>query len=64
MSTSERLVALYRGDEFIDVGTIGELARRRHVRPETVRGWLAPSYHERMDKDKRIMAYWVEEDEE
>ena len=34
------IYGLYKGDEFIDVGTAEELAERRGIKPKTIR-WLA-----------------------
>lgn len=34
---------LYRGDEFLDVGTAAELAERFDVRPETIAFYATPA---------------------
>lgn len=36
--------ALYKGDEFIDLGTIEELAERMGVAPKTIRYYQTPIY--------------------
>lgn len=53
--------ALYRGDEFVDVGTADELAGRRHVTPEYVR-WMACPVARRRDRGGRLLAVRTEED--
>jgi len=57
-----QVYALYRGDEFVDVGTAEELAERHNIKPETVRWMSTPSYQKRGTEDK-LMAYKIEEDE-
>jgi hypothetical protein len=43
----EKTYALYRGDEFIDLGTIKELAARRGVSPSTIKYMTMPVHHRR-----------------
>jgi hypothetical protein len=45
-------IALYRGDELIDSGTIKEIAERRGVRKDTIRWYLTGAGHRRADKRK------------
>ena len=57
---SGTVYALYKGDEFIDMGTADELAKRRNVKPESIR-WLAtPSARKRGG----LAAYRIESVEE
>jgi hypothetical protein len=58
---SKQRYALYRGDEFIDVGTADELAERHGVRAETIRWMSTPSFHKRGSGEK-LMAFKIEED--
>jgi hypothetical protein len=45
-------VALYRGDELIDSGTIKDIAERRGVRKDTIRWYLTGAGHRRADRRK------------
>lgn len=51
--------ALYRGDEFIDVGTVKELAERRGVSEWTIRFLASASYHKRSSYNA-LRAYRIE----
>lgn len=46
-------VAMYKGDEFLYAGTIQEIAKRRKVRPETIRYYLSQAYANKVAKRKR-----------
>lgn len=59
--SKERTYALYRGDEFIDVGTADELAERHGIKPESVRWMSTPSYHKR-GYEGRLLSYKIEEE--
>lgn len=41
------LYALYRGDEFIDIGTRYELAEMIGVTPQTISFYASPTYQKR-----------------
>ena len=43
--------ALYKGDEFIDLGTIEELAERMGVTPNTIKYYQTPIYKKRGKDD-------------
>lgn len=45
--------ALYRGDEFINIGTIAELAKQENVKYETMRHYLNPSVKKQQMKRKK-----------
>lgn len=45
-------VAVYRGDDIIDQGTIKEVAERRGVRKDTVYWATTPTGHRRADQRK------------
>ena len=45
-------IALYKGDELIDQGTVREVAERRGVQKLTIRYYLTPAGHRRADKHK------------
>lgn len=42
-SGTEATFALYRGDEFIDIGTAAELAEKMGVKPSTIAFYATPS---------------------
>lgn len=57
--------ALYRGDEFLDVGTALELSKRFHVDPETIRWYSTPVHHRRCEgRENRLLAIRVNDMEE
>jgi hypothetical protein len=61
---SRSTFAVYRGDEFVDVGTAEEIAKRLGCKPGTIRFYASPSYKARLkDRDKRLIAIRIEEDE-
>ncbi|RVU73504.1 hypothetical protein EJK20_07670 [Lactobacillus xujianguonis] len=56
----ERVYAMYRGDEFVDVGTIKELAERSHLSPVTLRYRATPGATRR-DKGHSVLLYKLED---
>lgn len=50
MGRKKQEYALYKGDEFIDLGTIEEIAKRLKVAPRTVR-YFSTSAYKRKGKD-------------
>jgi len=55
------IYALYRGDEFIDLGTAEELARKRGVSKNTIIFISSPTYKKRhKEYDRVILAYKIE----
>ena len=62
---SRTTFALYRGDEFVDVGTAEEIAKRLGCKPDTIRFYATPSYQARLkDRDKRLIAVRIDEEDE
>ena len=60
---SRSMFALYRGDEFVDVGTAEEIAKRLGCKPDTIRFYATPSYQKRLkDGDNLLIAVRIEED--
>ena len=56
--------ALYRGDEFITVGTIEEIAEYLGVKEASVRFWTMPSYIARIKQyHNSLRAIKIEEEE-
>lgn len=45
-------IALYRGDDQVDSGTLKEVAERRGCQKQTIRFYLTPAGHRRADKRK------------
>jgi len=55
------LYSLYRGDDFVDVGTAEELATRHGIKESSIVHMSTPSYHRRKVGD-RLLAYKLEEE--
>lgn len=62
MRTQKAEYALYRGDEFIIVGTIKEIAKKQHVKESTIRYYASPCYRKKT-KGKGYILIKVDEDE-
>lgn len=45
--TKPKIYALYKGDKFIDLGTIKELAERQHVSVSSILYYQTPAYKKR-----------------
>lgn len=56
---TEKLYALYRGDEIVAVGTAKQLAERQGVSPKTIRWYASETAAKRSLK---MRAYEIEED--
>lgn len=48
----EKLFALYKGEEFIDIGTAKELAKKMNVKSETIRFLSTPAKLRRIERRK------------
>ena len=59
----KREYAIYRGDEFVDVGTAAELAERMNVRTGTIYS-LASRGSRGRDRGNRLVAYVLDDDGE
>ena len=65
MPQKENDYALYKGDEFIAVGTAKELALRMNVQIGTIKFWSSPTYHKRIvNHDRAIVVIKMEEEDE
>lgn len=53
------IYAIYQGDEFLDLGTIKEMAEKFNVRRQTITYWASPSYKKRI-KDKGKVAIRID----
>ena len=61
--SNERIYAVYKGDEFIDVGTKKELSKSLGCQVDTISFYLSPAYKKRViNSDKAIHVCRVEED--
>ncbi|RVU69821.1 MULTISPECIES: integrase [Lactobacillus] len=58
----ERVYAMYRGDEFVDVGTIKELAKKYNRSPVTIKKRATPAAH-RKDKDHSLLLYKLDDED-
>jgi hypothetical protein len=59
-----RLYAIYRGDTFIDLGTVRELAERLKFNEDTIRHMATPTHFRRTKYDVTLRAYRIEEQDE
>lgn len=59
------IYAIYKGDEYVDMGTAEELAERLGVKVSTIRFWRSKANHRRASEGKGdwTLAIKVEEDE-
>ena len=70
MYRKENVYAVYKGDEFLDLGTAKELAERMGVRPETIKFMTYPSYQRQIERRKKsysksyMIVIKIEEDTE
>lgn len=53
--------AIYKGDQFIDLGTVSKLAQKFDVKPDTIKFWSRPSYLKRI-KGNALIAIRIEDD--
>lgn len=52
--------ALYRGDRFIDLGSIAYLAKRMGVSEATIRYYGSPTYRKRGSYENRLLLIRIE----
>lgn len=59
-----QIYALYRGDDFIDVGTATEIGKRQGMTPKSLRFLASPAYWRRLDGkgEHALLAIKLEED--
>jgi hypothetical protein len=53
MHKKQNVYAVYKGDEFLDLGTAEELAERMGIKPFTIRFMTYPSYQKQIEKRKQ-----------
>jgi hypothetical protein len=57
------MYAMYRGDEFLDVGTAYQLAERHGCKVESILFKASRTYHRRTG-EKAVKVYRIEDDEQ
>ncbi len=62
MYKAERIYGVYRGDEFLTVGTAKECADFLGVKEKTIRFMTTPSYAKRRKDDGNSLVVFVVED--
>lgn len=60
-AVSEKQYALYRGDEFLTIGTQKEIAEELGVKESSVRFYGSPSYRKRTD-DRGLILIELEDE--
>lgn len=60
MSKTLKVYAMYRGDEFIDVGTIAELAERHGWKESSIRCRAYSSAFKNYNKKTSILVYKID----
>ena len=60
MRKSKTIYALYKGDTFLDLGTVPELARYLKVKKETIRFYNSKRYKQRKDSNNSYIVIKVE----
>ena len=61
--SNERIYAVYKGDEFIDVGTKKEISKNLGCSIDTISFYQSPAHKKRIkNSDKAICIYRIEED--
>ena len=59
---TKRDYAVYRGDEFVTVGTQAEVARELGVKPDTIYFWSTPTYNNRLKEGSKALTAFKLED--
>lgn len=58
-----KLYALYKGDDFIDIGTTKELAQKLNVKEETIRFYATSTWKNKTNCESWVVVS-IEEDKE
>lgn len=61
MGRPQKEYALYKGDEFIMIGTAEEIAKERHVHPKSIQFYATPTYKSRYKNRKYEKTYFLVE---
>ena len=52
---NKKVDAIYKGDKFIDLGTMDELANKLNVKKRTIQFYAAPTYAKRNHKNNYVV---------
>lgn len=63
MENKQGLYAIYRGDHFIDVGTLKELSQRNNIVISTLRFEASPAYAKRTNYEDSLRVYRIDDAE-
>ena len=63
MARARVIYAIYKGDEFIDVGTSSELSERMNIKKQTLLFLATPTSRKRNKGNRMIVIKFTEEDE-
>lgn len=58
---SKSIYAIYKGDEFLDLGTVEEMAKKFNVKKETITFWASPANKRRI-KNKGKVAVRIDDE--
>lgn len=59
--SKEKIYAIYKGDQFVTVGTVKECAEDLKLKEATIKWMSSPACHKRDVQEDRMVAYKVEE---
>lgn len=51
---SKSVYAIYKGDEFLDLGTTEEMAKKFNVKKETITFWASPAHKKRVKNKGKV----------
>lgn len=60
----EVIYALYEGDKFLDLGTSKELAKKFHVKPQTIRYYASRTTQQRAKENRKRLAIRIDDEED
>lgn len=61
MGRPQKEYALYKGDEFIMIGTAKEIAKERNVKEKSIQFYVTPTYKSRYKNRKYEKTYFLVE---
>ncbi len=64
MNMKRKIYALYKGDNFLDVGTLDELATRKKLKKNTLLFKASPTYSSRTKYSDSERVYFIFEEEQ
>lgn len=61
----ENIYAVYKGDEFIDLGTKKELAKKLNIKLSSMKFLITPTYRKRIkNKNDSLIVIKIDDDDE